>query len=65
MSNAGNKNKLKHDPLPEHFETLDEAAEFWDTHDSGDYEEFLKDVPCDFDLQKRTYLVSGRGTPGE
>ncbi|HEY6233045.1 MAG TPA: CopG family antitoxin [Pyrinomonadaceae bacterium] len=61
MSTVKSKNKSKRDPLPEHFETLNEAAEFWDTHDSGDYEEFMKDVSCEFDLQKRTYLVPVAG----
>jgi len=62
MSNVRSKNKPKRDSLPEHFENLNEAAEFWDTHDSGDYEEFMKDVQCEFDLQKRTYLVPVEGT---
>jgi hypothetical protein len=25
------------DPIPENFATLDEAAEFWDSHDLTDY----------------------------
>ena len=29
MSNVRSKNKPKRYSLPEHFETLDEAAEFW------------------------------------
>lgn len=49
---------MKHrDPLPEHFDSLEEAAEFWDTHDSADYEEYIHDVECDFDIKRRTYLV--------
>jgi hypothetical protein len=62
MSNVKSKNKQKRDPLPEHFESLPEAADFWDTHDSGDYEEVMKDVQCEFDLQNRTYLVPVDGT---
>jgi len=62
MSNARSNDKRRRDPLPEHFESLKEAAEFWDTHDSGDYEEFMKDVQCEFDLQTRTYLVPVEGT---
>jgi hypothetical protein len=27
--------------LPEHFGSLEEAAEFWDTHDSGNYEKYI------------------------
>ena len=46
------------DPLPEHFRSLEEAAEFWETHDSTDYEEYMTDVECEFDIKRRTYLVS-------
>lgn len=28
--------------IPEHFETIEEASNFWDTHDAGDYEEYLR-----------------------
>lgn len=34
--------KKVRDPLPEHFNSLEEAAEFWDTHDSADYDEYFK-----------------------
>lgn len=52
------KTRKSRDPLPEHFDSLEEAAEFWDTHDSADYEEYMKDVECEFDIKRRTYLVS-------
>ena len=60
MANTKSKVKArKHrDPLPERFDSLEEAAEFWDTHDSADYEEYMKDVECEFDIKRRTYLVS-------
>jgi hypothetical protein len=35
------KNK-KIDPIPDHFASLEDAADFWDTHDAGDYEEYLR-----------------------
>lgn len=38
------KNKTVRDPLPETFVTLQEIAEFWDTHDVSDYEEYLTPV---------------------
>ena len=42
MNRKTNRQEKKNrDPLPEHFASLEEAAEFWDTHDSGDYEEYL------------------------
>ena len=49
------------DPLPEHFSSLDEAAEFWDTHDSCDYDEYFKDVEFEVDLKPRTHLVAIEG----
>ena len=45
------------DPLPEHFASLEEAAEFWDTHDSSDYEEYFVDVDVEVDLKKRSLVV--------
>ncbi len=50
----------KRDPLPEHFASLEEAAEFWDTHDSSDYEEYFVDVVVEVDLKKRSLVVDGR-----
>lgn len=31
------KNKEKIDPLPENFQSLQEASDFWDTHSAADY----------------------------
>lgn len=30
--------------IPEYFATLEEAGDFWDTHDAGNYEAFLRPV---------------------
>lgn len=30
------------DPLPDSFETEEEAGAFWDTHSTTDYEEYLE-----------------------
>ena len=35
------KSKNAPDPMPEHFATLEEAAEFWDTHDTEAYKRGL------------------------
>ena len=32
------------DPIPKTFDSIEEAAEFWDTHDTADYEESLREV---------------------
>jgi len=31
------------DPIPEEFATYEEAAEFWDTHDTTDYPDAFRD----------------------
>ena len=46
------------DPLPEHFESLEEAAEFWDTRDSADYEDYMRGVECKFDIKLHVYIFS-------
>lgn len=40
-----------------HFETYEEAAEWFDTHDLADYERSLKSVTFDFDLRKNRNWV--------
>jgi len=41
------KDRMPKDPLPEEFETLEDLAEFWDTHDVADYAEYLTPVECE------------------
>ncbi|MBI1880545.1 MAG: hypothetical protein HYR94_20400 [Chloroflexi bacterium] len=38
------ENKTTRDALPETFDTFEEMAEFWDTHDVTDYEDYLAPV---------------------
>src|ERR1043166_6235638 len=62
MAKKGNKTRTKPvDPLPEEFASLEEAAEFWDAHDTVDYEEFMRDVEFEVDLKPRTHLVTIEG----
>jgi predicted DNA binding CopG/RHH family protein len=49
--------KTKRDPLPEEFNSLEEAGEFWDTHSSADYEEYMKEVDFDVELKRRAHDV--------
>lgn len=44
--------KNKRDVLPDEFETIEEAAEFWDTHSLADYEDYQKEV--DFEVELKT-----------
>ena len=53
---AKNK-KVKHEPLPEHFQSLEEAGEFWDTHSSADYEEFMQPANFEVDLKRHSTEV--------
>ena len=49
--------------IPEEFKTYEEAAEFWDTHDSTEYEDVLEEVEMHVDIQKRHYLIElGKNT---
>jgi hypothetical protein len=60
MANTKNRSKVKkqRDPLPEQFNTLEEAGEFWDTHDSADYEDYMRDIEYEGNIKYRTYLVA-------
>jgi hypothetical protein len=51
---AGNKR----DPMPENFANIEEAADFWDTHDLADYTELTEEVAATIDLQRRRHLVA-------
>jgi len=52
------RHKERHiDPLPEEFETYEEAAEFWDTHDTMDYPEAFRTVEVEAEFRGRRYEV--------
>ncbi len=44
------------DPIPE-FQTLEDIAEFWDTHSTADYHDLTYEVQFDVNLRKRTKPV--------
>jgi antitoxin component of RelBE/YafQ-DinJ toxin-antitoxin module len=46
------RDKRKPDPLPDHFNSAEEAGEFWDTHSGADYEEYMIPVRFDVDLKR-------------
>ena len=52
------ENEHIRDPIPEHFATLEEAADFWDTHDLADYWDLTEDVKFEVNLNRRRYLVA-------
>jgi hypothetical protein len=46
-------------PLPEEFASLVEAAAFWDTHSTADYEELMEEVAFEINLTGRpTYYFA-------
>lgn len=44
------RNKAHRDPLPEEFRSYEEAAEFWDTHDTTDYADDFETVDAQVDF---------------
>lgn len=46
------------DPIPETFVTLEAFQDFWDTHSLADYEEHLREVEFEIDIQRRRFLVA-------
>lgn len=46
------------DPIPENFNSLEEAGEFWDTHDTMDYPDALETVDVNTELRNRYYEVA-------
>jgi len=49
--------KREIDPLPDEFRSVEEAAQFWDTHSITDYEEFLEPVDLEADIQRRHFEI--------
>jgi len=53
------ENKNVVDPLPETFDTFEEMADFWETHDITDYAEYLTPVEMTIAEHPRSeYLIS-------
>ena len=51
----GKKEKVRE--IPEEFNTCEDAAGFWETHDSTEYDDVLEEVEMEVDIDKRHYLV--------
>jgi len=45
------------DPVPEEFAGYDEAAEFWDAHDTTDYPQAFRTVRVVTELRNRHYEI--------
>ena len=47
----------QNDPIPEEFASYEEAAEFWDTHDTTDYLDSFETVAIEAELKRHRYEV--------
>ncbi len=45
------------EPIPDKFDSYEEAAEFWDIHDTTDYPEAFETVEVQAELQRRRFEV--------
>jgi len=56
------KDNVKREPLPEEFDSIEEAAEFWDTHSLADYEDLQEDVEFEVELksEKNYFAVENK-----
>jgi CopG antitoxin of type II toxin-antitoxin system len=52
-----NDKKKQIDLLPEEFESYEEAAEFWDNHDTTDYLDEFETVETEVSLKHRRYEI--------
>ena len=51
------KKDKQRDPLPLEFSSYEEAAEFWDTHDTTDYSEDFEDIDIDAKFLGRHFEI--------
>ena len=52
------RNSKQRDPIPQHFKSVAEAAEFWDSHDLADYWDLTQEVSVEVDIQRRVFLTA-------
>ena len=52
------KSSVKRDPVPQHFKSIEEAAEFWDSHDLSDYWDPTREAEFEVDIQRRVFLTA-------
>jgi hypothetical protein len=45
------------DPIPESFSSIEEAGDFWDTHDTTDYPDAFQTVEATTELRNRYYEI--------
>jgi len=48
----------KKDKIPDSFQSMEEAGNFWDTHSLADYEKQTRTVEIDFQISQRTRYIA-------
>jgi len=51
-------NRKKRDPIPRHFKTIQEAADFWASHDLADYWDQTREAHFEVDIQRHRFLTA-------
>ncbi len=44
--------------MPQHFKSVEAAAEFWDSHDLADYWDLTREAHFEVDIQRRVFLTA-------
>jgi hypothetical protein len=52
------KSKKQRDPIPESFNSIEEAGEFWDTHSLADYWDLTHEVEIEVALKRSKHVVT-------
>ncbi len=55
--NIMNDTEKQLDPIPDEFNSYEQAAEFWDAHDTTDYPEAFETVAVETEFRRRRYEV--------
>ncbi len=52
------RSNKKRESIPQHFQSVAEAAEFWDNHDLTDYLYQTREANFEVDIQRRVFLTA-------
>ena len=52
------KSSKKREPIPQHFQSVAEAAEFWDSHDLTDYWDLTREASFEVGIQRHVFLTA-------
>ncbi|MBI3248420.1 MAG: hypothetical protein HYZ50_18110 [Deltaproteobacteria bacterium] len=52
------RSNKKQESIPPHFQSITEAAEFWDSHDLTDYWASTREANFEVDIQRRVFLTA-------